>query len=116
MSDLLALNSLLTENHERDDERAGGGGGAMVTPASFGAPRRAVAESSVGDPTRKKKDPKDIWDEDEIPSEEAMLAEEINDGRPRPKYDILYKQAVGTEDVFLGLGDKTPGSADCTHM
>ena len=32
------------------------------------------------------------------------------------RYDIMYKQDVGTEDVFLGLGDKSPGSSDCTHM
>jgi len=32
------------------------------------------------------------------------------------RYYILYKQLVGSEDVFLGLGDKTPGSTDCSHM
>ena len=32
------------------------------------------------------------------------------------RYDMYYRQAVGTEDVFLGLGDRHPGSSSCTHM
>ena len=42
--------------------------------------------------------------------------EDMEDSRPRPKYEILFKQDVMSEDVFLGMGEKTPGSSDCTHM
>ena len=31
------------------------------------------------------------------------------------RYEIYYKQQVGTEDMFLGT-DKTPGPDDCTHL
>jgi len=31
------------------------------------------------------------------------------------RYEIYYKQQVGTEDMFLGT-DKTPSSYDCTHL
>ena len=37
-------------------------------------------------------------------------------GLPPGRYEIYYKQQVGTEDVFLGTSDKTPGSNDCTHI
>merc|ERR1711924_470414 len=33
----------------------------------------------------------------------------------RPTYEILYKQDVMTEDLFLGT-EKTPSSSDCSHM
>lgn len=62
----------------------------------------------------KKKKSKDIWDEDEVPREDQV--EDPNDNRKRPRYEILYKQSVSTEDVFLGLGDKSPSSEDCEAM
>jgi len=57
---------------------------------------------------------KAIWALDEIPSEDALL--NIQDDRPCPRYEISYKQEVGTQDTFLGFGDKTPGSADASHL
>lgn len=32
------------------------------------------------------------------------------------RYDILYKQDVGTEDVFLGLSDVDPSSTSCNFI
>ena len=55
-----------------------------------------------------------IWDEAEIPTEDALF--DVKDGRPAPRYEFSYKQSVGTEDTFLGMGDKTPLSSDCTHL
>ena len=37
-------------------------------------------------------------------------ADDADDGRERPKYEFLYKQAVGTQDTILGSGDKDPSS------
>lgn len=34
----------------------------------------------------------------------------------RWRFEFLYKQNVGTEDVFLGLSDKDPSSAHCEAM
>mmetsp|Transcript_9381 Transcript_9381/g.10113 ORF Transcript_9381/g.10113 Transcript_9381/m.10113 type:complete len:191 (-) Transcript_9381:83-655(-) len=56
---------------------------------------------------------KSIWDDAEIPSEDALL---VHDERPAPRYEFSYKQSIGTEDTFLGLGDKTPLTSDCTHL
>ncbi len=33
-----------------------------------------------------------------------------------PKYEFRYKQDVNTEDSFLGTTEKTPATADCTHL
>lgn len=35
---------------------------------------------------------------------------------PDCRYDIVYKQAVGAEDMFLGMGNKTPATASCEDM
>lgn len=32
------------------------------------------------------------------------------------RYEILYKQSVGSQDVFLGMGDKDPSSLSCEAM
>jgi len=56
----------------------------------------------------------DIWDDDEILHEDAII--DPTDRRESPRYQISYKQTVGTEDTFLGLGDVTPASFDCTHI
>lgn len=57
---------------------------------------------------------KDIWGPDEILTEEALV--DWKDERPVPRYEFNYKQSVGTEDTFLGMSDKTPLTADCTHL
>ena len=32
------------------------------------------------------------------------------------RYDIVYKQAVTSEDMFLGMSNKTPATASCENM
>ena len=49
-----------------------------------------------------------IWTEEEV----AVKAEELPDDRPQPEYEIIFKQHVGTEDVFLGLSDKDISNND----
>ena len=56
----------------------------------------------------------DIWQADEIPSEDAILS--LTDDRPCPRFEFSYKQMVGTQDSFLGLNGRTPGSMDCSHL
>ena len=55
-----------------------------------------------------------IWGEEEIKNEEDVR--DLNDKRPSPKYEVMYKQSVGTEDTFLGMSDISPSSHDCTHL
>ena len=48
----------------------------------------------------KVKDTKEIWDPEDIP-EDANL-DDFDDPRTRPEYDIIYKQDVSSEDIYLG--------------
>ncbi|KAJ1404049.1 twister-like protein, partial [Ochromonadaceae sp. CCMP2298] len=59
-------------------------------------------------------DPKDIWTPEEILYEDQVV--DYRDDRPTAQYEFSYKQCVGTEDTFLGMSDKTPLTADCTHL
>jgi hypothetical protein len=71
------------------------------------------------DPVKNKdKDPKAIWDDCEV-----MTVEEIEDSvalsrdnRTRPEHSVMFKQNVGSEDVYLGMGDMTPATQSCSHM
>lgn len=56
----------------------------------------------------------DIWNLDELPTKDTVL--DVKDNRPSPRYEFSYKQSVGTEDVFLGINDKSPSSIDCSHL
>jgi dynein assembly factor 6, axonemal len=56
----------------------------------------------------------DIWGDTEIQNEADVR--DLDDKRPSPRYEILYKQSVGTEDTFLGMSDITPSSHDCSHL
>jgi hypothetical protein len=78
------------------------------------APMALNNTSVVMGSTKIKIDPKAIWNDDEIPEEDELMIS--NDSRPTPKYEFVYKQSVGTEDTYFGLGDKTPASSDCTHL
>jgi hypothetical protein len=58
-----------------------------------------------------------IWLDSEIPTEDMLLAKANQSNKlPTPKFEFRYKQAVGTEDTYLGMSDKSPGSFDCTHL
>ncbi len=75
---------------------------------------KAKADKEAAEKAKADKD--SIWGEGEIPSEDAIVGVQTADKRPQPRYEFSYKQAVGTEDTFLGLSNKTPGSSDCSHL
>jgi hypothetical protein len=104
-----ALSSLLKESEEAGKSRESGGSETI-------APMRLNNTSIVTQP-KKKNNPKDIWKEDEIPTEDQLLAvNSVGNILPSPQFEFRYKQTVGTEETFFGLSDKTPGSFDCTHL
>ncbi|XP_065362248.1 dynein axonemal assembly factor 6 [Calliphora vicina] len=41
---------------------------------------------------------------------------DILDSRKCPSYTLTYRQAVGTEDVFLQMGNRTNASASCEDL
>lgn len=120
--DLNNLSSLLTESRQAQENREGQqfqqkpGGTAKTVVSRKGLPNTADIVPPANEPKASTSVGKanDIWSVDEVPSEESLMA--VNDGRPAPRYEMSYKQSIGTEDSFLGLGDKTPLTQDCSHL
>ena len=53
----------------------------------------------------------DIWTEKDFQEEKFQ-----EDDRPKPEFEILYRQKIGTEDIYLGLSDKDPSSNSCDQL
>ncbi len=53
----------------------------------------------------------EIWTEKDFKEEKFE-----EDDRPKPKFEILYKQNVGIEDIYLGLSDKDISSNSCDQL
>lgn len=118
-NDLNALSSMLNPKGEdsSDDDMIESGTVSTFTPGSIGKKKTS------------KKDPKpspyekleggdgqckgDIWSSHEVA---ATGFNEEDEGKIRPEYEIMYKQAIGSEDMFLGMSGKTPSSAHCEDM
>merc|ERR1712100_881984 len=68
---------------------------------------------------KKKKEPEkdknEIWDVEEVP-EENLTRDDEGDERPEPEYTVAYKQRVGSEDAFLGINGRDPGSHCCEDL
>jgi len=57
---------------------------------------------------------KDIWDESEV--EVGNFDDRDLDPRPSPEYEIMFKQQVTTDDVFLGMSGKNSSTACCEDL
>ncbi|XP_051984889.1 protein PIH1D3 isoform X2 [Xyrauchen texanus] len=88
---------------------------ARMGPGHIGAPAAPTGENNKeGSTAYMKKNSKDIWDEGEVT--EGAHFNDITDPRPQPEYEIVLKQSVRTEDLFLGLSRKDPSSMCCDSM
>ena len=125
-NDLAALTNMLASAEEAADARGGSSSSSsssgttnIVTPGSIvtangGGARRTGTSTTLTDAaTLQEKDPNAIWGQDEMDGHDPDFDD---DGRVIPDYDILYKQQVGSEDVFLGMSGKTPMTSDCNFM
>lgn len=117
--DVSSLSNLLNESRQASEQRPEQfqqKPGAL-TSTNVKSNNRGLTKEEASAITNKTEEPAknkaSIWDEAEIPTEDALL---VKDDRPAPRYEICYKQSIGTEDTFLGLGDKTPLTSDCTHL
>lgn len=115
-SDINALSAMLDESRQALDTESSKQ--TQQPPMSL-APSRVViggslAAASSGSNKIERSKEKDIWQDGEVPSEDSIISQV--DGRPSPRYEFSYKQELGTQDTFLGLNGKTPGSSDCSHL
>ena len=85
-----------------------------ATPGSIG-PKSATtpAASSLGSSSSKDNKEK-IQTLQEVDKNKSP--EEDDDPRPQPEYDMVFRQAVSAEDVFLGMGNKNPTTASCEEL
>ncbi|XP_006792445.1 protein PIH1D3 isoform X1 [Neolamprologus brichardi] len=84
---------------------------ARLGPGHIGPPPKNEKQVSTANT---KKNSKDIWCEEEVA--EGSQYDDLTDPRPQPEYEIILKQSVGTEDLFLGLSRKDPSSMCCEAM
>ncbi|XP_029381381.1 dynein axonemal assembly factor 6 [Echeneis naucrates] len=111
---LQALSALLSTRQDDDDdgeETQRVSAYAQMGPGHIGPPPKTDKEVSSA---YVKKNSKDIWSEEEVA--EGSQYDDLADPRPQPEYDIILKQRVGTEDLFLGLSGKDPSSMCCESM
>eukprot|EP00873_Tetraselmis_striata_P024139 jgi/Tetstr1/444403/TSEL_032292.t1 len=110
-SGLLSLGDLLAGQAEGGQSNAESAVGPAANPGAIGP---AKVFPGVRVPEAKPiKDPKEIWDPDEV---EETVGDDIDDGRSCPTYEFIYKQAVQTQDTYLGMGDKDPSSTQCEDL
>ncbi|XP_041111702.1 protein PIH1D3 [Polyodon spathula] len=106
---LEALSKLLSQGRDDEEDEQPASSTASLGPGHIGP---AKCETNV--PPVVSKNSKDIWSEEEVP--EGSELDDTWDPRQQPEYEILFKQKVTTEDVFLGMSRKDPSSACCECM
>ncbi|XP_003385842.1 PREDICTED: protein PIH1D3-like [Amphimedon queenslandica] len=106
---LALLNDLLhpPEKEGQDEDQP-----EKVTPSPYAHP------GSIGPPAssttrEKERSDKGIWDQEEV-QEATEIA--FDDDRAEPEYEMMFKQAVTTEDIFLGMTNKTPLTSACEDL
>ena len=88
----------------------------IITPAEkkrIEQEKQLQLENDIKNGKVKVKDPNAIWDEEEIDQTDPDF---IDDGREVPEYNIIYKQHVGAEDVYLGMGNTTPSTISAGYL
>ncbi|XP_072361057.1 dynein axonemal assembly factor 6 [Scyliorhinus torazame] len=110
---LQALSNLLSpaDQEEEDLEEQPAKRTFNLNPGQIGPARGSnPTDSNPENPP----DTKQIWAEEDVP--EGSEFDDIWDPRQQPEYEILFKQRVGTEDVFLGMSRKDGSTACCEDM
>ncbi|XP_019968303.1 dynein axonemal assembly factor 6 [Paralichthys olivaceus] len=112
---LQALSALLStqqeEEEEEEEESKKVTALARLGPGHIGHPSKKDTEVTTASV---KRNSKDIWSEEEVA--DGSQFDDLTDLRPQPEYEIILKQSVGTEDLFLGLSRKDPSSMCCEAM
>ncbi|KAH8235206.1 hypothetical protein KR032_010282 [Drosophila birchii] len=92
-----------------------GGIGPPKTQSSSGKAKSKKKPNSLATPLaeEQKKQPESL---EEWQLQQEREDNDILDSRKTPEYTMTYRQAVGTEDVFLQMGNRTGSSASCEDL
>ncbi|XP_011814106.1 PREDICTED: protein PIH1D3 [Colobus angolensis palliatus] len=111
---LEGLSKLLNPEEEDDSDYGQTNGlstiGAMG-PGNIGPPQ--IEELKVN-PETSEENNEDIWNSEEVP--EGAEHDDMWDVREIPEYEIIFRQQVGTEDIFLGLSKKDSSTGCCSEL
>jgi hypothetical protein len=72
----------------------------ILAPGDIGIPSKTSTPSNTSDDVKKPENDSNIWHPSEVNTIKNCQTE---DPRKVPEYEIKFKQAVGTEDIFLGV-------------
>lgn len=109
---LKSLADLLKVQDSDSDEDQPKSSMARMGPGDLGP--KKTSNSDAQNDEKKPKNSKDIWDEDEVI--DGAEFDDASDPRPQPEYEIVYRQAVTSEDIYLQMGMKNAGTASCEDM
>ncbi|XP_015519312.1 dynein axonemal assembly factor 6 [Neodiprion pinetum] len=115
-NDIKSLQQLIappTNNDSDSEDDLPQAGARKLGPGDIGKRESGNLEHS-GPHAALKGEGDNIWHSSEVAA--APAAAEIFDPREVPEYEMKFKQAVSTEDVFLGMNGKTPGTASCEWL
>ncbi|KAJ8011548.1 hypothetical protein DPEC_G00059380 [Dallia pectoralis] len=101
-----------SEEDDDEDDCKNVKSSTTMGPGDIHAPSSTT--SKTGTTVYAKPDSKAIWCEEEVM--EGSQFDDLTDIRPQPEYDIVLKQSVGTEDIYLGMSGKDPSSMCCDSM
>ncbi|KAI5278219.1 Dynein Assembly Factor 6, Axonemal [Manis pentadactyla] len=112
---LQALSNLLYPKEEDDFEygqvaHCSSAVGAMG-PGNIGPPKIETVTANLKTDDENNKD---IWNPGEVPEGEEH--DDIWDVRELPEFEIIFKQQVGTENVYLGFSRKDSSTACCDEL
>ncbi|CAD7005430.1 protein PIH1D3 [Ceratitis capitata] len=80
------------------------------TPAHFG---NSCSSDKQAAKTGERPQPTNI---EEWQKQQEQEDNEILERRKRPEYNMTYRQAVGTEDLYLQMGNRTNATASCEDL
>ncbi|XP_065772603.1 dynein axonemal assembly factor 6 isoform X1 [Muntiacus reevesi] len=114
VSALQALSKLLyPEEDDFESEQVSNSSPTMgaMGPGNIGPPKR---EELKVIPQTRSENCEEIWNPEEV--SEGAEHHDTWDVRDTPEYEIVFKQQVGTEDMFLGLTRKDASTACCKDL
>ncbi|EFN80525.1 protein PIH1D3 [Harpegnathos saltator] len=113
--DLEALRNLICPPEDDPDveDDLPQAGARNLGPASIGAPSTEVSQVHPGPHAPLRGADDDIWHPSEAIDTQSSQDYDL---RTVPEYEMKFKQAVTAEDIYLGMGFKTPGTASCEWL
>ena len=80
-----------------------------MTPGMIGPPKAAAIAKAKPKP-KPAADGNEIWDANAVDA----VDDEPDDGRPQAEYEIVYKQNVSPQDMFLGVDPERHPGVSCS--